>query len=56
MHDATLSCWCFPAHDRDTPEVIVHNAKDCREAKERNGSKTSGDQKWVLVGQLLNNP
>jgi hypothetical protein len=50
VHDADVKCWCYPTSDRNTPEVIVHNAKDCREARERNGV-VNPDLKWVLIGQ-----
>lgn len=55
IHDATPSCWCYPTSDRAEPGVIVHNAKDCREARERNG-KANPDLKWVIIGQLLRTP
>lgn len=24
-HDMSMSCWCIPCRDKDTPTVIVHN-------------------------------
>jgi hypothetical protein len=31
--------------------VWVHNAKDCREARERNGRALNPDARWVIIGQ-----
>jgi hypothetical protein len=33
LHAAQMSCWCFPT---DTEKgLVVHNAKDCREVRQR---------------------
>lgn len=47
VHVCAASCWCHPLL---TDGVIVHNAEDCREARERHGH-TEPDEKWVIVGQ-----
>lgn len=51
-HCAQSSCWCFPIEDTVVPGVIVHHAKDCREAKERQGL-THPDRAWVTIGELV---
>lgn len=35
IHAAQMCCWCFPIEVE--PRVVVHNAKDTREARERAG-------------------
>jgi hypothetical protein len=52
MHTAQSTCWCFPIEDDVVPGVIVHNAKDCREAKERQGLRNA-DHFWVAIGELV---
>jgi len=56
VHCAQPTCWCFPAlivkdaHTR--AEIWTHNAKDCREAKERQtGEKCS--EGWVTIAEIL---
>lgn len=34
-HVLSLSCWCGPKRDDQTPEVVIHNAMDQRERYER---------------------
>lgn len=38
LHEGSLRCWCFPLEKEIG--IIIHNAKDCREAKERKGTST----------------
>lgn len=45
LHVASVSCWCHPLPDEG---AILHNASDCREARERQGSHRPGLD-WVLV-------
>ncbi len=45
VHECNFNCWCFPIFENG---VIVHNAKDVREAQERQG-KVSKDKKWAVV-------
>jgi len=56
VHCAQPTCWCFPtlivkdAHTRT--EIWTHNAKDCREAKERQtGEKCS--EGWVTIAEII---
>ena len=45
-HGPTAECWCFPTVVRQpgSNPVLVHNAKDCREARERaSGGKPCSD-------------
>ena len=50
IHRADISCWCHPLLDE--PHLMVHHAKDCREARERNQCSRK-DEPWVLVEQAL---
>ena len=52
IHDCSEDCWCHPLR-APGDDVVVHHAKDCREARERNGGKLDPDAKWVIVGQKL---
>lgn len=47
MHICSTSCWCHPL---PSDGIVIHNAKDCREARERHG-QANPDQKWTIVGQ-----
>jgi len=48
LHSAQLICWCHPIEIE--PQLIAHNAKDCREAKERiTNEKCSAG--WVLIAE-----
>lgn len=50
VHSAKSTCWCFPIELEpvDFPGIFTHNAKDCREAKERvHGEKCS--EGWEIV-------
>lgn len=46
LHEAGKECWCFPLLVEEDL-TLIHNAADCREAKERAGHH--GDLGWVLV-------
>lgn len=51
LHFVSSDCWCHPSHDAETDALWIHNAKDCREAKERAGAvdMLSFDSLWVLA-------
>jgi len=49
LHQGDRNCWCFPFMESEG--IAVHNAKDCREALERNGVRHSG--KWVLILEAI---
>lgn len=50
IHAAQESCWCHPAHTGSN--VWVHNAKDCREARERaTGEKCS--EGWINIAECI---
>lgn len=48
VHVAISSCWCYPLQDTDSPKLYKHNAKDCREVKERQGI-TNRQSFWILI-------
>lgn len=50
LHDAQIDCWCYPMES--TPGIWGHNAKDCREARERQGNLKSSPG-WILVGEKI---
>lgn len=50
VHEVHQTCWCFPVNDHG---VMIHNASDCRESKERNGIPTLPDSVWATVYQKL---
>ena len=43
-HTLSMECGCYPLEDRG---VIIHNAKDCRESRERITGNTTG-KPWGL--------
>lgn len=45
-HVCHLSCWCFPL---EREKVVIHNAKDCREAHERRTGDGIAGKQWVRV-------
>lgn len=51
LHICSPECWCYPVRDTEQPGLWVHNAKDCREAKERAGrtDMLAVDSLWVLA-------
>lgn len=50
LHGAQKDCWCHPTETR--LNLWTHNAKDCREAKERvTGEQVS--EGWVLIAEYL---
>jgi hypothetical protein len=52
MHTCHASCFCKPIENQD--KVMVHHAKDLREARERHG-RNSPDEQWLLVEEVLSN-
>lgn len=48
MHSAQMKCWCHPIEVG--LGVVTHNAKDCREAKERAGIVTG--KGWVHIAEF----
>lgn len=49
MHAAQLICWCHPIEMERN--ITVHNAADCREAKERaTGEKCS--EGWINIAEF----
>ncbi len=49
VHAAQSTCWCHPTET--SPQVWVHNAKDCREVHERfTGEGKPGDN-WVCIAE-----
>lgn len=48
IHAAQATCWCHPV---ERESVWIHNAKDCREARERAGIKSS--EGWVNIAEVL---
>jgi hypothetical protein len=49
LHEGKETCWCHPIRDQNDPMTVIHNAKDCREAKERNGISTG--KGWVNIAE-----
>ena len=52
MHLADRQCWCHPVQDQEAKNLFIHNAKDCREFKERNGIEVPKDSLWVIIGSV----
>ena len=48
IHAAQETCWCHPTET--SPNVWVHNAKDCREAEERITGEGTGEG-WVVIAE-----
>ena len=49
IHAAQEICWCHPTEIE--PKVWVHNAQDCREARERaTGEKCSPG--WINIAEF----
>jgi hypothetical protein len=46
VHCADAQCWCQPLVGVD--DVVIHHAKDMREARERHGVNRP-EEKWVNV-------
>jgi hypothetical protein len=44
-HDPKEDCWCFPIFHPDHADLILHNAKDARDARE----KRDPELKWTLI-------
>ncbi len=49
LHAGQTCCWCFPLELE--PGVFTHNAKDCREAMERQGIPSG--RVWTLVCEYV---
>jgi hypothetical protein len=51
LHICSPACWCYPVRDKEQPLLWIHNASDCREAKERAGRTDllAADSLWVLA-------
>lgn len=49
IHRCNAGCWCHPLRDEG---MMVHNAKDLRDAHERNG-RVDEEKKLVLVYEDL---
>lgn len=47
-HTPSTGCQCFPVKDSQPPGLWIHNAKDCREARERVG-KHNEKKPWKTV-------
>lgn len=53
VHSAQEICWCHPLETADN--IWTHNAKDCREAKERKtGEKCS--EGWICIAEFIQQP
>lgn len=47
VHLCAPSCWCQPWNDG---ELLIHHAKDLREARERFGRQQIGEH-WLVIEQ-----
>lgn len=47
-HVCSEGCWCFPLVDESG--YVTHNAKDCREARERLG-RARKDEMWAIIDE-----
>ncbi len=47
LHAAQEVCWCHPTEVE--PNLFAHNAKDCREARERVGVAIS--KGWISIAE-----
>jgi hypothetical protein len=50
IHSAQEICWCNPTETE--PRLWVHNAKDCREAKERATGEKCSDG-WINIAEFI---
>jgi len=50
LHAAQEICWCHPTETE--PRLWVHNAKDCRESKERATGEKCSDG-WISVAEFI---
>ena len=50
IHAAQELCWCHPTETE--PRLWVHNAKDCREARERATGKKCSDG-WIFIAEYV---
>lgn len=50
IHQAQTTCWCHPLETE--PNLWVHNAKDCREARERITGKKVSDG-WINIAEAF---
>jgi hypothetical protein len=51
LHNAQSSCWCHPTEVQ--AHLFAHNAKDCRESRERMTGKGCPLSEWVIVGEEI---
>jgi hypothetical protein len=60
VHAAQEICWCHPTETE--PGIVVHNAKDCREARERalcSPAATDAEinaykhLEWILIAEYV---
>lgn len=49
LHSAQDFCWCHPTETENN--VLVHNAKDCREARERIREEKCSDG-WINIAEF----
>lgn len=50
IHSAQEICWCHPTETE--PRLWVHNAKDCREARERATGEKCSDG-WINIAEYV---
>jgi len=51
LHSAQKICWCYP-RELDDKIVWQHNAKDCRDARERVTGNNTGDL-WIIIAEYV---
>jgi len=51
IHNAQDTCWCHPTETSQS--IFVHNAEDCREAKERATGTGCPYKEWVIIGESV---
>lgn len=51
LHAAQSICWCHPL-ELDDKIVWQHNAKDCRDAKERVLGENPGNP-WIIIAEYV---
>jgi len=50
IHYAQSTCWCHPLEKERN--IFMHNAKDCREVKERLTNKGCSEG-WVIIKEKI---
>jgi hypothetical protein len=53
IHAAQECCWCSPSQNPDETAVWRHNAKDCREKRERQGIEAEPGNGWVIIAEYI---